>query len=468
MSFLCGLYLLVTVPVGNMLFSTGGLLVVAFGFLLFVVLTRSFLASVFVLLIVLLIVQPVLWILCLHSSGVGTEFSAGYTGSHLLDGITSADFKGLILVGVIVYFVTELHHRGNRSGLEPLILALIAVTAGLITFNVDNLITLYLNLELQALALYTLVGYNRDRPTTVDSALRYLLAGSLISAVTLVGFVQLYGINGTFQITQMHFGAGTGSIWILGMLLFKLGAAPFYFWTPTVYKPLDLSTLALVVGPAKINLWFLLVVTFAPIIDPGWTSVVAFFGLLSVIAGAVGGYFQTSATSLFAYSGILNTGYLLLLSVVSEPCVGFPSFSFVFYLAMYSVSTSAVLVVLSLFSQTHFQSYSFWSRLGKSTPLSLYYLVLNLAGLPVFPGFFAKVYLVQGLLPLGWLTVSVVVLFSIIPGLFYVGIAAQAMFAWSQQETKANQPGMWSSISVGALILLASSFVSFVWIVLLS
>jgi len=319
-----------------------------------------------------------------------------------------------------------------------------------------------LNLELQALALYTLVGYHRDRPQVVDSSLRYLLAGSLISGITLIGFVQIYGINGTFQLSQIHFSGGVGSLWILGMLLFKLGAVPFYFWTPTVYQPLDMATLALVVGPAKINLWFLLIVTFDPVEDPLWISLLVITGLLSVGVGAIGGYFQSSATSLFAYSGILNTGYLLLLAA---PTVGNPTFGFSFYLAVYVVSTAAVIMVLSLFSQTHLQSYSFWNRLGKATPLGLYYLVLNLAGLPVFPGFFGKVYLVEGVLVLGWLVVILVVLLSIIPGLYYVGLAAQALFAWSQQETKNVQPGYWTSLSAAGVIVGLAAFTSFFWLV---
>ena len=472
--FLTGLYALVTLPLGNLVFATGSVVVVGVGcgivlfyyhFIFSEVSTAKLLFfGVPVLFILIFLSQPLWWVFHLHSSSVGTDFSGGYTaGGHLLDGVTGADFKGLVFIGVAAYAVAYLHGREGKSqppGLESLVLAIIAVSAGLITFNVDNLIVLYLNLELQALALYTLVGYNKDRPTIVDSSLRYLLAGSLISGITLIGFVQVYGVNGTFQLSQIHFGGGTGTIWILGMLLFKLGAAPFYFWTPTVYQPLDLPTLALLVGPAKINLWYLLVVVLSPVtIDSSsYSQLLVVVGLLSVIVGAVGGYFQTSITSLLAYSGVLNTGYLLLLALPEGP-----TFNFSLYLALYMLSTVLVVVVLSLLPGNTLQGYSFTTRLGKVTPLTLYYLVLNLAGLPVFPGFFAKFYLIDGILPLGWLTVATVVIFSIVPGLYYVGVAAQPLFVWSQQENKINQPGRWSPVAAAVVLMSTTAAVAFLW-----
>jgi NADH-quinone oxidoreductase subunit N len=462
LSFFAAMYLVLSFPLGNLVFSTGGVaLVVAGGVFLLIWQNYTLLSIGGVLL--LFLAEPIFWVLKMHSSGVGTEFSAGYSGFHLIDGTTAIDFKALIFVGLTVFLLTEINHRvSQRGGLEALVLSLIALCAGIITFNVDNLIVLYLNLELQALALYTLVGYHRERPEVIDSSLRYLLAGSLVSAITLIGFIQIYSINGTFQLSQVHFGGGIGSLWVLGMLLFKLGAAPFYFWTPTVYQPLDITTLALVVGPAKINLWFLLLTVFAPIQDSFWISLLLVTGLLSVAVGAVGGYFQSSVTSLLAYSGILNTGYLLLLA---SPTLGSSTFAFSFYLGVYVVSTAAVIVVLSLFSDIQMQSYSFWSRLGKPTPLVLYYLVLNLAGLPVFPGFFGKLYLVEGVLVLGWLVVILVVLLSIIPGLYYVGMAAQALFAWSEQETKETQPGSWTHLAAAGVIIGCTTIVSFFWTV---
>jgi len=472
--FLTGLYALVTFPVGNFVFATG-LIVMTFVLCVGAIFYYYFVFSkilslrivffaVVIFLVLVFLSQPFWWIFQLHSSCVGTEFSGGYTtGGHLLDGVTGADLKGLIFVGVAAYAVAHLHGREGKTqplGLESLVLAIIAVCAGLITFNVDNLVVLYLNLELQALALYTLVGYNKDRPTVVDSSLRYLLAGSLISGITLIGFVQVYGVNGTFQLSQVHFGGGTGTIWILGMLLFKLGAAPFYFWTPTVYQPLDLPTLALVVGPAKINLWYLLVVVLSPVTadSSSYTQLLLVVGLLSITVGAVGGYFQTSVTSLLAYSGVLNTGYLLLLAISEGP-----SFNFSFYLAIYMLSTVSVVVVLSLLPGNTLQGYSFTTRLGKVTPLTLYYLMLNLAGLPVFPGFFAKFYLVEGVLHLGWVTVAVVVIFSIVPGLYYVGVAAQPLFVWSQEENKNTQPGKWSSVAAAVTLISVTAAAGFRW-----
>ena len=108
--------------------------------------------------------------------------------------------------------------QGRSHGVEQLLLGGIAVGAGWATLHTDHLVVLYLNLELQALALYTLVGYHRHHPTTVDGALRYLLAGSLVSGFTLYGFVLVYLGGGSFVVGEHTHPAGTP--WVVAALLF--------------------------------------------------------------------------------------------------------------------------------------------------------------------------------------------------------------------------------------------------------
>lgn len=362
-----------------------------------------------------------------HTSGVVTIHpTTYYLGSHL-GGTPAGDFKFLLLVLFAVAGICFLH--GVRLGYEPLLIGLISVVAGLVTFSVDNLVLLYLVLELQALCLYTLVGFYKFDEERVDSAMRYLLTGSLVSGFMLLGFARGYGLNGTFQVFEFNVMDRVGSAWILGVLLFKVGTAPFHFWTPTVYSPLEWGTLGVVLGTAKVNAWYLLAVNLSPVLSSSWWPA-WWAGFLSVVVGSVGGYFQSGVAPLLAYSGVINGGYLLLLALAGRA----GSFSFGYYAGVYLLGTMVLVGVLSVFGDTRVSSLTPWNKLGVAVPFLLYYLALNVGGLPVFPGFFAKLTLLAGITEFGVTLLVVVVAASVVPAVYYVSLAAAPLFGYSEQE----------------------------------
>lgn len=358
-----------------------------------------------------------------------TYLGAPHGGTILEDLTFLVVLTTLGVVGVIL--------QGRPHGVEQLLLGGIAVGAGWATLHTDHLVVLYLNLELQALALYTLVGYHRHHTSVMDAALRYLLAGSLVSGFTLYGFVGVYLGTGGFTLGE---GTPGGSPWITAMVLFKLGAFPFWFWTPPVYDPLDWGTLALVVGPAKVNLWWLLTVGLSPVVD---TTVVAIAAVGSILVGAVGGYFQITVAGVLAYSGVINAGYLLLLIWAGT------SWGVVYYLGVYVLGTAFVVAVASPVVSTGLSNLNGWVALSGVTPLLLYYGVLNLGGLPVWPGFFGKVWLVTWGVTLGWGLVILVVAASILPAVYYVGLAVAALF----EGGRSNRSGRWSPLTGVALVV---------------
>lgn len=352
-----------------------------------------------------------------YSGGsTGADHLTAYFGGHLNGGPAAADLKCLALLlwaVAITAFISHYH------GGESLLIGTTAVVAGLLSMSTDNLVVLYLSLELQALSLYTLVGLYRFNEERTEAALRYLLTGSLVSGFMLLGFAYGYTENATFYVHESvdH----PGAVWVAGVLLFKLGAAPFHFWTPVVYTPLEWGTLGLVLGTGKVNLWYLLSVTLAEYVTIAWWPL-WWAGLVSLLVGAVGGYFQTSVAGLLAYSGVVNAGYLLLL------WCGGDYFSFGYYTVVYLWSTVALVAVTCVWPTTQLTGLTYWTKLGVLTPLLLYYLTLNLGGLPVFPGFFSKLLLLHGILPFGWLTTIVVVVASLVPAVYYVRVAGSALF----------------------------------------
>lgn len=376
-------------------------------------------------------------------TGGSPEYISGYLGGTFPAG----DFKFLsfLLFGLAgVAFL-----RGVYSGYEPVLISLVAVAAGLITFSVDNLVLLYLGLELQALCLYTLVGFFKFQEERTDSALKYLLSGSLVSGFMLLAFARWYGQNGGLHIFEFTQWDSLGSIWVIGVLLFKVGAAPFHFWTPVVYTPLEWGTLGFTLGAAKVNIWYLLVGPLREVLHQGWWSTwVA--GLLSVLIGSVGGFFQTSLGGLLAYSGVINGGYLLLLSTAAGDTNG--GFSFGYYAVVYLIGTLTLVGVASVWGDTRFGTdFPVWGKLGVGVPLLVYYLTLNLGGLPVFPGFFAKLVLLKDLSGFGFFLLWVLVAASVIPAVYYVSIAVAALFEPSSREV--TPPGWLHPLVVALLVL---------------
>lgn len=388
-----------------------------------------------------------------HTSTVGVHSPASYLVGHL-DDLAGGDFKflSLLLLGVAV--VCFLGHP--VGGYEPLLIGLVAVLAGLLTFSMDNLILLYLGLELQALALYTLVGYFKFEEERTDSALKYLLSGSLVSGFMLLGFARWYGLNGGFHLGDSPgFYEPVGSAWVVGVLLFKVGVVPFHFWTPLAYTPLEWGTLGVTLGATKVNIWYLLIRNLNDFVHQAWWPL-WWAGLVSVVVGSLGGYFQTGVGGLLAYSGVINGGYLVLLGLTSSQDGGF---TFGYYAGVYLTGTLGVVGVASVWGDTRISGFGVWGKLGVGVPLVLYYLCLSLGGLPVFPGFFAKLALLQGLAGFGFFLLAGLVIASVTPAVYYVSLAAGPLFSPSEEEV--NPPGRISPSLVGYLVVALNGGVAF-------
>lgn len=371
-----------------------------------------------------------------------------YFGGYLGGGHPGGDLKFLLLV--LLALGVPAFVRGT-AGVEPLVIGATAVVAGLLTFSVDNLVLLYLTLELQALSLYTLVGFYRFDEERTDAALRYLLSGSLVSGFMLVGFARGYALNGTFYLHEFTQADSVGSAWVVGVLLFKVGTAPFHFWSPVVYAPLEWGTLALVLGATKVNVWYLLVRNLAPCATPAWWAL-WWAALVSVLVGSVGGYFQTNTAALLAYSGVVNGGYLLLLVLAPGSNWGFG-----YYLGVYLAGTIGLVAMLSVWADTRLAEFATWNKLGLAVPLLVYYLSLNVGGLPVFPGFFGKLALLRGIADFGWSLSVAVVALSIIPAVYYVGVAAAALFGAHHREVSPPVKVAPATTGVGVITLAAAT-----------
>ncbi len=353
---------------------------------------------------------------------------------------------GAALTALFAMDVDELGQRGEFYVL------LLAATLGMdLMASASDLIMLYLAIETTSIPLYVLAGFlTRERQST-EASLKYILFGSLTSAVMLYGFSLIYGYAGTTQIYDLaHFfnqnQVPAFVLVILAMLVlvgfgFKISAVPFQFWAPDVYEGAPapvagfLSTASKAAGFAVL-MRFLLIVFQASM--PTWGMILAIMATASMIVGnTLALANQKNIKRLLAYSSIAQAGYLLIGLSTYSP-LGFTGTAY--YLASYLVTNLAAFGVVVAVSKAtgseEVKDYAGLSRRAPGLALVLLVALLSLAGIPPFGGFVAKVLVFSAAMMNGGLVwLAFVGIINSIIGLYYYLVILKVVYlSRSEQE----------------------------------
>lgn len=350
----------------------------------------------------------------------------------------------------------DAEREAERAGVtqtEVFPLALFA-TGGLILFPAANdLITLFIALEVLSLPLYVLCGMaRRRRLLSQEAALKYFLLGSFSSAFFAYGIAMMYGYAGTVSfegIAAAVRAEGGSALALIGValmtvgLLFKVGAAPFHNWTPDVYQGAPISITGFMAAGTKLAA-FGAILRFYFVAVPGleatWAPVLWAVAALTMIVGTVVGVTQNDVKRLLAYSSVAHAGFLLT-GVLGSPTAG--TTAVLFYLAVYAISTVGVFAVAGLVrdsSGAEITDLRSWAGLGRRQPVTaaaFALLLLALAGIPLTSGFIAKFAVFSAAVDRGavWLVV-IGVLSSAIAASFYVRVIVVMFF----RESPAGAP----------------------------
>jgi NADH-quinone oxidoreductase subunit N len=212
--------------------------------------------------------------------------------------------------------------RGVKTFEFPVLVLLAALGMGMMAASGD-LISLYVGVELQSLALYVLAAMHRDNAKASEAGLKYFVLGALSSGLLLYGASLIYGFSGSTVFTDIAVAAGTkantgllfGLVFLMCGLAFKVSAAPFHMWTPDVYEGAPTPVVAFFAGAPKLAAMVLfarvLAEGFAGAI-PQWQQVLMALALISIGVGAFAGLAQQNLKRLWAYSSIANVGYAIL------------------------------------------------------------------------------------------------------------------------------------------------------------
>ncbi len=360
-----------------------------------------------------------------------------FGGMFVVDGF-SVFAKLLVLVGSGFTLAMSVNWltREKLGRFEYPVLVLIATLGMMLMISANNLIALYLGLELQSLSLYVLAAYQRDSGRATEAGLKYFVLGSLASGLLLYCCSLIYGFAGStgFEALAHSFSQGApigvtvGVVFVLAGLAFKISAVPFHMWTPDVYEGAPTPVTAFFAVAPKIAAFSLLIrVMVGPFAEltHQWSQVVVFISLASMFLGAFGAIAQTNIKRLMAYSSNGHVGYALIGLAVGD-AVGIRGV--LIYLAIYlfmNVGTFAVILSMRLKGRL-MEGIDNLAGFSKTHPMSaaaLAIFMFSMAGIPPLAGFWGKFYVFMAAIERGYYGLAIVgVLTSVVSTFYYLRI----------------------------------------------
>ena len=359
----------------------------------------------------------------------------------------------LILSFLVIYISSNYLKKNQIYFFEYPVLLIFSILGMLVMISANDLIILYISIELQSLSLYVLVALRRGSIKGSEAALKYFILGSIASAVILYGSSMVYSVVGTTNyelIKQFSDQSLDNLILSLGLVLiisgiaFKLSAAPFHMWTPDVYEGAPTSvTTVLITLPKLAALIVLVNLLIYPFQNQTitWVPIIIIISILSMAIGSISALKQDNLKRLFAFSTIANIGYVMIgLASVNDEAI---KASFL-YMFIYTLATLGVFSFIMILRREDRQlvTVSDISGLSRSKPLlalSVAILLLSLAGIPPFGGFFGKLFIFTAAIEAGNLYLAIAgVIFSVISAYYYLKIIKTMYLDESSEELNYN------------------------------
>jgi NADH-quinone oxidoreductase subunit N len=357
---------------------------------------------------------------------------------------------GLTLIYARQYTSDRGMVNGTLGG-EFYLLALFSLLGQMIMISGNNLLIIYLGLELMSLSLYALVALRRNEATSTEAAMKYFVLGALASGFLLYGISMLYGATGTLDLTEVAQSAAAsentmilvfGVVFLVAGLAFKLGVVPFHMWVPDVYQGSPTAVTLLLGGAPKLAAFaitFRMLVEGLQTVAVDWQQMLMVLAVASMAVGNITAIAQTNLKRMLAYSTIAQMGFMLL-GLLSGVTGGDTSASAnayssaMFYAITYVLTTLGTFGLILLLARSGFEAENIddFKGLSKRSPwfaLVMLILMFSLAGLPPMVGFHAKLSVLQAVLGTGhvWLAVLAVML-SLVGAYYYLRVVKVMYF----------------------------------------
>ncbi|RIK16258.1 MAG: NADH-quinone oxidoreductase subunit NuoN [Acidobacteria bacterium] len=342
--------------------------------------------------------------------------------------------------------------RHGASSTEIFPLSLLSVAGMMLFVSANDLLLLFIALEMLSLPLYILAGLaRRRRLLSQEASLKYFLLGSFSSGFFLFGAVLIYGYAGSMRFGDIA-AAVSGNVGMDGLLipgilllavglLFKVGAVPFHAWTPDVYQGAPTPVTGFMAAATKIAAFGAMLRVFYVAVEgvrADWQPILAAVATLTMVVGAVLSIVQTDVKRILAYSSIAHAGFVLV-GLISMDQAGISST--MFYLAAYGFMTIPAFAIVGLVrsSGTEASQVGQWAGLGRRAPwtaVAFTFLMLAFTGIPLTSGFTGKFAVFSAAISQGWAWLAVVgVLASAVTAYIYFKLV---VLMWRGDEDAAG------------------------------
>jgi NADH-quinone oxidoreductase subunit N len=396
------------------------------------------------------------------------------SGSFVTDAFAKF-MKALTLIGAAASIImsTDYLRREGINRFEFPILILLSTIGMLMVISANDLIGLYLGLELLSLASYVIAAFHRDDARSTEAGLKYFVLGALSSGMLLYGASLVYGFTGQISFpaiaAALHGSASSGVIFGLVFLAagiaFKISAVPFHMWTPDVYEGAPTPVAAFFAAAPKMAAMAMAVRVFVgafPGILVQWQQIIVFISIASMALGSFAAIGQRNIKRLMAYSSIGNVGYALI-GLAAGTAQGIQGV--VVYMAIYLAMTlGAFACILGMRrGKVMFETIDDLSGVARTHPVMAFCfaaMMFSLAGIPPLAGFFAKFYVFAAAIDANLVTLAVIgVVTSVIGAYYYIRIVKVMYF----DEPKEPYAPMTTSLKV--VLGLSSAVVLLFWLV---
>jgi NADH-quinone oxidoreductase subunit N len=399
----------------------------------------------------------------------------GYHGQFVSDAFSSFA-KVLILAGAALALILSLdYNRKNHiARFEYPVLMLLSVTGMMVMVSASNMMTLYLGLELQSLALYVLAAFARDDLRSSEAGLKYFVLGALASGLLLYGISLVYGFSGTMDFAGLSQvlsrpesaspGLIVGIVFVLVGLAFKIAAVPFHMWTPDVYEGAPTPVTAFFSTAPKVAAFALLLRVMATPFGHqliAWQQLIVLMSIASMLLGSLAAIGQRSIKRLMAYSSIGHMGYALIgLAVGTSAGVRGVLVYLIVYVFM-SAGTFACIIAMQRRGRA-LEQITDLSGLARTDPglaLAMAVFMFSMAGIPPLSGFFGKLYVFLAAVQGGmWALAIIGVLTSVIGAYYYLRVV-KIMYFDAPVEAFDPRPTSLSFVAAASGLFTAFFFV---------
>ena len=408
-------------------------------------------------------------IISTHTQTISYAFSEMFVDDTLSDVLK---LMMIMATSIMLVYTRQYMQLRNLFKGEYYALVLFGLLGMMIMVSGQNLISIYMGLELLSLCLYTLVAFDRDNPKSTEAAMKYFVLGALASGLLLYGMSMIYGVTGSLNINEIAIGLTQGNfnrnvltlglVFIVSGLAFKFGAVPFQMWVPDVYEGAP-THITLFIGSVPEFAAFAIAIRLLAqgleslVID--WQNMLLIMAVLSIAIGNFAAIAQTNLKRMLAYSTISHIGFLLF-GLMSGTLNGYASS--MFYVAAYVIMTLAGFGMILLLSRQGFESDQLedLKGLNRRSPWAAFLMMLtmfSMAGIPPTIGFYAKFTVLQAALQAGYLwAVVFAVLMTTVGAFYYLRIVKLMYFDVPKDIAPINAPiDMQFVLSINAITLLA-------------